>query len=373
VKIVLIVDNLKQGGAQKSALMLAESFHNNGYETELLVLDSAKSDFFKIYAPIKVERIELLFHNARVSKFNNSLRTLFLIPYFATRDLAVVRRYLKNSNADLFLAIESHVGVLIGLVVPFKKPLIISDRVHPCFHPVVRPLKYFQRKVYAKNNVYLHAQGLLISTWLEKQYLKKVRIIPNFIHSPLKISSSTRTKTVVSIGRYGWQKGTDVLIEAWSQIPKNIRSNWSLVFYGAGNKEKYNSLIAQFKIFDSVKLYSARTNLEPLYEKAGIFVSASRYEGFPNALGEAMARGVPSLSTDNPSAVRDLTRNGELAMLVGLDSSDIAQGLTELMQDEKLRLFYSQSGTEVTTLFGEEIVLGAWSDFFRDILETHKK
>ena len=185
----------------------------------------------------------------------------------------------------------------------------------------------------------------------------------------MNVCTESRTQTVISIGRYAWQKGTDLLIEAWSRVPQGVREDWTLLIFGSGDKKRYSSQANLLKVSDSVVLNSEVIDVSTLYETSGIFVSASRYEGFPNALAEAMAHGLPSLTTDNPSAVRELTKDGKLAMLVPIDIDAIAHGLVKLIEDEESRQYFSRSGVEVSNLFSEAIIIDLWNQFFLDILE----
>ena len=370
MKILLIAGNLHQGGAQKSAILLACAFQNASYEIELIVLDSQQNDFFVVPPSIKTVRVELSFPtNLENHSFLPPLN-IIKSTLMAATDLLSIKRSISNSNADLYIALESHVGVLVGLVTSYKKPLIISERVHPQFHPVVKPLSYFQKIVYRRKNIFLHAQGPVISDWLSRRYGKDVKTIPNFVPRPSTDLTKPRSQTVICVGRYAWQKGTDLLIEAWSRIPQDLRRDWSLLFFGSGEIEPYVKLIDSLNVGDSIKLNSEVSNVESIYETAGIFVSASRYEGFPNALAEAMAHGLPSLTTDNPSAVRELTMQGKLALLVNVDIDSIALGLAKLISDKESRDYFSQAGVEVLETFGESQVLGLWKGFIESITKA---
>jgi GalNAc-alpha-(1->4)-GalNAc-alpha-(1->3)-diNAcBac-PP-undecaprenol alpha-1,4-N-acetyl-D-galactosaminyltransferase len=371
IKLLLIVDNLHQGGAQKSAINFAMAFSRIGYVVTVLILDSADTDFFTIPSDCKIVRVPLKFPN-RGFEFRKSQPLKFIkMGYFALSDLWKIQKTLKNICADINMAIESHVGVIAGAVTPKGKPLIISERVHPQFHPVVPPLSYLQSVVYRRKNVYLHAQGSVISNWITERYGKIPKTIPNAIPKPVQSLGNYESRVVLSLGRYGWQKGTDMLLEAWCSIPLTIRKGWRLEYYGSGDRDRYIHMLSDLHIADSVSLNLASVDTDRLMQSASIFVLASRYEGFPNALAEAMARGIPCLTTDNPSAVRDLTQDGKLASLVKMDSHSLAEGLIELITsaDERKRL--SKRGKQVLEIFSEEKITRQWHEYFLHVLREH--
>lgn len=103
--------------------------------------------------------------------------------------------------------------------------------------------------------------------------------------------------------------------------------------------------------------------------RAGAFVLTSEYEGFPNALLEAMAVGLPCVTFDCPSGPREISMDGQVALLVPLnDEQALGHALEQLMSDAVLRQpLGSQARASVIEHFTLNEVLEQWDLLFEDV------
>jgi glycosyltransferase involved in cell wall biosynthesis len=122
-------------------------------------------------------------------------------------------------------------------------------------------------------------------------------------------------QVIITAGRLNMQKGHWHLIRAFSVVKQEV-PNAKLVILGEGNLEHYlKQLACDLNIANDVYFLGFQLNPFKYIVKSRIFVMTSLYEGFPNALAEAMACGVPVISSDCKSGPREILAPGELEML----------------------------------------------------------
>jgi glycosyltransferase involved in cell wall biosynthesis len=110
---------------------------------------------------------------------------------------------------------------------------------------------------------------------------------------------------VLASGRFTRQKDYPTLLRAFEVVRRTC--NAKLVVLGDGpDREKIEQLIVELKLQDSVELVGYVSDTKEFYERSNVFVLSSRWEGFPNVLVEALAAGVPVVSTDGKGASREI-------------------------------------------------------------------
>jgi glycosyltransferase involved in cell wall biosynthesis len=178
--------------------------------------------------------------------------------------------------------------------------------------------------------LYKKADGFVFQTEDAAKYFEGIikcdsKIIPNpinpkFIKEPYK---GEREKNIVTVGRLESQKNQKMLIEAFGKIESKY-PEYSLLIYGDGSKkEELQDLIKEKGLENKVILKGKIDDVENVIDKAKMFVLSSDYEGMPNALMEAMALGLPCISTDCPcGGPRYLMENGKSGLLVPVGNSD---------------------------------------------------
>ena len=173
------------------------------------------------------------------------------------------------------------------------------------------------------------------SSWTE---LNNVEVIPDPLAFDISDVSPLTTKRVIAVGRYVYQKGYDLLLQAWAKVEKQ-HLDWELAVYGMGDRTPYEQLIDQLQIDRSrCHLNGSVSDIKKEYLNSSLFVFSSRFEGFGMVLIEAMACGLPVISFDCPCGPKDIVRHQEDGLLVPSGNIDsLADGLHRLMSDDTLR------------------------------------
>jgi len=204
-----------------------------------------------------------------------------------------------------------------------------------------------------------------LSDWPE---LDNVVKIPDALPFKIDVKSELSAKRVVSIGRYAYDKGNDLLLQAWAIIEKQMK-DWSLDIYGNGNKEPYQKQMNEFCL-DSYRchLYGPVSDVKKEYLSCSIFVLPSRFEGFGLVLIEAMACGVPVIAFDCENGPRSIITDGENGFLIPLfDIKLLAEKVILLMRDHELRYKMGENAQKIASLYEIDRIGQQWKSLFEEL------
>ena len=167
-------------------------------------------------------------------------------------------------------------------------------------------------------------------------------------------SAPDSQRRIVGLGRLADHKGFDLLLAAFQEVAAD-HPDWVLEIFGEGDQrpilEQYRD---QHRLGDRVRLPGWTDRPAAVLSRGDIFVLPSRYEGFPNALLEAMACGLACISFDCDSGPREIIRPGVDGLLVPAgDVAALASALGQLMSDSDLRQRLGNRAREVVTRFSD--------------------
>ena len=196
-------------------------------------------------------------------------------------------------------------------------------------------------------------------SWKE---LDNVIVIPNPL-PPVTISqtSTTENKKVIAVGRYVYQKGFDLLVEAWKTVAEK-HPNWHLYIYGRGDKNNY-------KTVNNCHFEDAVENINDKYAESSIFVLSSRFEGFGMVIIEAMKCGVPAVSFACPCGPKDIITNGKDGFLVeNGNTKQLAERICYLIEHEEERKEMGKNAIETAKKYDINEIGKRWANLFNTIL-----
>ena len=122
--------------------------------------------------------------------------------------------------------------------------------------------------------------------------------------------SDQTSRTVVAAGRLSRTKGFDILIDAWRHVAA-AHPDWRLEIWGEGElRPELTRQIADLGLTGARRAEGLQKELQAEMARASVFVLSSRAEGYPRVILEAMACGVPVVSTDCPSGPREMIDSG---------------------------------------------------------------
>jgi len=331
MKIAFLVASLRGGGAERVASTLCNHWASNGHQIVLITFDSPQNDFYK--SDDRIKRYALDSYNTE-----RNLRTMLS---GNLRRLMRIRKILKKEKPDVMLSFMPVPNVQAILSCLFTGiPVIISERTYPPYFNDNDNFDRIRKFIYQFSSAFV-AQTNIVAQW-GANFLKhkKIAVIINPINAGALIESTDamRTNTILSIGRLSADKGFDMLLQAFQKIHHN-NPDWSLQIVGDGSERaKLEQQLKDLKISDRVQLVGQSNAPQSYYARAKIFVVSSRVEGFPNALIEAMANGLASVSFDCNSGPADIIVDGVNGLLVPANKVDgMAEALQRLISDAQLR------------------------------------
>ena len=286
-KIMLYINVIYGGGAERVMVNLAKYFSENGYDTTLVTSFRSTGEY--PLAPT-VRRLTLEETEIKQSRIKRNLSRI-----------KKLRTLCKAEKPDIlisFMEEPNFRAILATRGLPVKT--LVSVRNDPN-KEYAGKLGWFVGKVLLPM-----ADGCVFQTsdaqkWFPERLQKKSRIIYNAVKEDFYQVERTPVRgEIVTCGRLTEQKNHKLLINAFAEVQK-IYPYATLKIYGEGAlREELQDQINTLDLNEKVFLMGATNNVAKALQTADLFVLSSDYEGMPNALMEAMAAGVPCVSTDCP-------------------------------------------------------------------------
>jgi glycosyltransferase involved in cell wall biosynthesis len=165
------------------------------------------------------------------------------------------------------------------------------------------------------------------------------------------------------------EKGFDILIDAFARVAPRFEQ-WRLAIAGDGPlRPRLEAQAAASGVGDRIDFIGLRPDIDAVFGEAAIFALPSRFEGFPNALCEAMAHGLAVVASDCPSGPAEIVRPGTDGLLVSREDTDeLAGALARLMADPGERTRLGASARGITERFAPAAVMRRWEELLLDVL-----
>lgn len=310
------------GGAERVTSILANEWGKKGCETKILV---TRTEAISKYSLSDKVTVVSCYEDAKKAKIGQAaiIRT--------------VREICKEWKPDVVISFYNDLCALSALAITgLHISLIYSERNDPNKTNQRRSDRIYRKIVERRaDKIVFQTKG---AQKCYPQYVQNKSIV---ILNPLDTTKfpvcdfSRKKKEIVTIGRLEPQKNQKLLIDAFSIIADEL-PDYNLVIYGEGSlREKLESHIEQLGLQERVLLPGAKEGIQEYIKDASLFVLSSDYEGIPNALIEAMAIGLPCISTDcSPGGARELIQNNVNGIIVPCDNKKIlANTMSEVIND----------------------------------------
>lgn len=352
--IAFVVAGLGAGGAERVIALLASAWVNDGRQVTVIAFDRPDDPVYHAFDDrIRLVRLGIAGGGAaavarRVARLRAELRR---------GDFGVVISFLTKVNVVSLLA-------TVGMPVP----VIVCERNNPLRQAAHPAWRWLLHKLYPR------AARIVIQTEASRSCLppavaKRARVIPNPLAAPPVGAMTGHLRVLTAVGRLDEQKGFDLLLSAFAMIAPR-HADWHLAIWGEGpRRAELTTMIRSLGLDSRVSLPGLSKLPGAWLATAGAFVLSSRYEGFPNALGEAMAAGLPVIAFDCPFGPGEMIQNGINGLLIAdADVEALAAGLDRFLGDGALRARLSGAARSAVIAYDPRNVFAAWRNLERETL-----
>lgn len=353
LRLSLVISSLNSGGAERVLSGLANYWVSKGYHVSIVTMMAPETKPF-YFLDSRIHLIQLDQSQTRSS--------LFLRLFNIFRRIFSLRKTLKLLKPDVVVSFVDVMNLTTLMAAwGLELPVVVSERTHPAYYKL--PILYQKLRYW----LYPKASCVVMQTESAAAYFKdffNLKVIPNVVSYPskTKVWSGENVRHIVSIGRLCPYKGFETLFYAFSILVKQYK-NLHLTIYGEGlERLKLEHLARSLDLCDKISLPGLTKNVQEVLLEADLFVFPSHYEGFSNALCEAMAIGLPVIASNcsgNVDIIRDQI-DGRL-FPVG-DVEKLAALMKELIRDQEQRKRLSEQAHVICQRFHADSIFKLWDE-----------
>jgi glycosyltransferase involved in cell wall biosynthesis len=366
MRITIVIPIIASGGAEHAMAIIADYWAAKGRAITVLTYDDgAQPPFYQLDA--RIRHLPL-----RLAKDSRGLVSAI---HHNWRRCRALRRAIRDSRPDVVVSFIDQTNVLTLLAAEgLGLPTLVVEQSDPHTFPIKPIWDYLRRITYrcAGRIILLSERD---ADYFAPQLRKLITVIPNpFIPppappEPTRFDAATRQQQLIAVGRLHRDKGFDILLEAFALL-KDSHPEWSLIVLGEGEERgRLEALRDALHLRERVSFPGRVKDPYQFLARATLFVMPSRTEGFPLALCEALACGLPAVCTDCAGGVRDIIQDTVNGVLVPKgDSAALAVALGRLMGDEVERRRLALRAPEVVERYSLEKTMGAWERLLDEVV-----
>ena len=365
-KIAFVISTLEPGGAERVAVTLCNAWVRSGLDVDLITMELPDAvSHYPLDPAIQVHRL---------NSIRNSPNIFSALARNAAR-VKTLRNTIRDVRPDIVVSFTSNMS---SLVLPATRglgiPVVAAERSHPQYIAISWQ-RHLLRDLTHRMADRVVVQSEAVREWYQKNLKIDGVVIPNPIDLGAFASLPARTfdqdnGVIVSVGRLDDWKGHDTVIDAFAVLAPRF-PGWRLEIYGKGpSGQAFGDRIAAHGLQNRIHLKGVSDRIPDILSAADVFIFGSRYEGYPNAVIEALAAGCPVVATDCPGATAEILGGGEHGVLVPVDDVNaMAQALIELIESPERRQRLSALGPKAVAPLATETISQRWLDLFEDIIK----
>lgn len=370
MKIVFVIPTLTSGGSERVISTMANFWAEKGHSISIIALDEDQN---KPFYPLD-ENIRYIPLNLFI-KPKNYIKKLFV----TLQQIRTIRKCISSLKPAVVISFLDITNLLtINATFFLNVKVIVSERSNLRMSTINPILKNLNKKIFYRFADKIIVQTSSVKDLYSKSLQEKIEVIPNPVREPEDFYKATadnfRNKKIINVGRLEYVKGQDNLIKAFTKLHKKY-PDWSLIIVGeGGERENLQNIINKYEVSQSVQLVGRLDNIYSILSESSILAQTSRFEGFPNALCEAMACGLPVISTNCNFGPNEIIKDNVNGKLVPVDDVDaLTLALDELIQNPRLCLQLGNNARNIVNKYSISKIMDKWESVIFHTVQTDQE
>ncbi len=350
-RIAFVLGGMTFGGAERVISILANHYAAMGWRVDIITMLKPECDF-------ELDPSIRHLHLGGSARASRLLRVLWM-PTWLLR----LRRYLNKERPDALVSFAARINCMslgMALTLPAKKRprLIVSERNDPMKDTRTALVRRLTEQLYPRADRIVFQTTHAMNCFSEKVRKKGV-IVPNPVDAKVP-RADVPAKKIVAVGKLMRQKNHALLLDAFARLKEEFPGH-TLRIYGDGVlREELQERIRSLGLEGRAVLEGWRTDVAEQIADAELFVLPSNYEGLSNALMEALAMGLPCVST-NCAGAEDLIEDGVNGRVVPVGDPDaLTAAMRELLSDPASARRMGEMARRKSASFAAGPILERW-------------
>ncbi|TFH51034.1 MAG: glycosyltransferase family 4 protein [Lysobacterales bacterium] len=348
------------GGAERIICQLANAMVERRFRVHLVSLDSNEAAaFYPLNTGVRWTKI-----GYRPGILDKLRRTLALVRLLKVNDVHALVGFVMSGDKSIFTAAKLS-GVRLAAA-ERNAPAMYRLRYSRVQRWISFGLLHLADRIVVQMPEYVNGYPVSLRN--------KILTIANPVsmarqHARPDRRNASGRFTLLAVSRLDpVQKRIGTLIGAFSHVART-HPDWDLRIIGDGPGElALRRLAEELGISERVRMEPSVTSVFDAYAEAHLFVMPSLWEGFPNALAEAMSHGLPAVGFDAAAGVADLIRKGGGWLAPGLDdAASLAETLSIAMDDHTQRAIRGKLAAQGMAVFTPEAVFDRWAEMLLEL------